>query len=211
VFVGLLGIGILAEWAMLVWKAGRSTVTRVLWVLFGLVYIGGASLLLANMRTEEADGVGLVLTFVGGVIATDIGAYFVGRLIGGPRIAPSISPSKTWAGLGGGIFAATVFLIVLGNFYSPVAENGWLRFDEPALMAFLGPVIAVVAQAGDFFESWLKRRAEVKDSGRLLPGHGGLLDRTDGLIAVLFVVGITMTLILVFALVAGEPLLPTPA
>ena len=105
--------------------------------------------------------------------ATDIFAYFAGRAIGGPKIAPRISPNKTWAGLIGGAAGG--------------AACGWLVanwFEMEAFFQYAGGPLAVVAQAGDFFESWLKRRAGVKDSGTLLPGHGGVLDRLDGLLAV---------------------------
>lgn len=107
--------------------------------------------------------------------ATDIGAYAAGRAIGGPRLAPRISPNKTWAGLAGGIAAAALL--------------GWLvaRLDIFALGApflWLGGAMALAAQAGDLYESWEKRRAGVKDSGTLLPGHGGVLDRVDGLLPV---------------------------
>lgn len=107
--------------------------------------------------------------------ATDIGAYAAGRAIGGPKLAPRISPNKTWAGLAGGVMAAAVV--------------GWLAAG-PAIFAlgspflWLGGAMAVAAQLGDLYESWEKRRAGVKDSGTILPGHGGLLDRVDGLLPV---------------------------
>lgn len=108
--------------------------------------------------------------------ATDIFAYFAGRSIGGPKLAPRVSPNKTWAGLGGGIVGAAVL--------------GWLVaawLDMGALFLFAGGLMGLVAQAGDLFESWLKRRAGVKDSGTILPGHGGALDRLDGLLPVVIV------------------------
>ena len=105
--------------------------------------------------------------------ATDIFAYFAGRAIGGPRLAPRVSPNKTWAGLGGGMAGAALF--------------GWLAaafFGLDAPFTWLGAPMGAVAQAGDLYESWEKRRAGVKDSGAILPGHGGVLDRLDGLLAV---------------------------
>ncbi len=105
--------------------------------------------------------------------ATDIMAYFAGRAIGGPKLAPGISPNKTWAGLIGGVAGAAVF--------------GWLMawyFEMEPLFRWLGGPMGAIAQAGDLYESWVKRRAGVKDSGTLLPGHGGVLDRLDGLLAV---------------------------
>jgi len=105
--------------------------------------------------------------------ATDIFAYFAGRAIGGPKLAPRISPNKTWAGLVGGMAGA--------------AACGWLLatwFQMEPFFLWAGAAMGLIAQAGDLFESWVKRRAGVKDSGTLLPGHGGVLDRLDGLLAV---------------------------
>jgi len=105
---------------------------------------------------------------------TDIGAYFAGRAIGGPKLAPRISPNKTWAGLLGGMAGAAVIGWIAAHF---------LRID--GIFLLLGAPMAALAQAGDLFESWIKRRAGMKDSGSILPGHGGLLDRLDGLLPVL--------------------------
>jgi phosphatidate cytidylyltransferase len=105
--------------------------------------------------------------------STDIGAYFVGRAIGKTKLAPAISPGKTVAGFWGGVAAAAV----LGGAWVYLTQLG------PALLV-LAPVFAMSAQAGDLLESWMKRRAGVKDSGNLLPGHGGVFDRLDGLIPV---------------------------
>jgi phosphatidate cytidylyltransferase len=116
----------------------------------------------------------------------DSGAYFAGRAIGGPKIAPSISPSKTWAGLGGGIVGAALVMGV-AHWCAPANSGG---AGVPALWALLLAIpVAVLAQAGDFLESWLKRRAGVKDSGAIIPGHGGLLDRVDGLMPVAILAG----------------------
>lgn len=108
--------------------------------------------------------------------ATDIFAYFAGRSIGGPKLAPRISPNKTWAGLGGGFLGAAV----VG------ALAAWF-FDLGSPFFYIGGPMGLIAQAGDLYESWLKRRAGVKDSGTILPGHGGVLDRLDGLLPVIFV------------------------
>jgi phosphatidate cytidylyltransferase len=105
--------------------------------------------------------------------ATDIFAYFAGRAIGGPKLAPRISPNKTWAGLIGGMAGA--------------ALCGWLAarfFELDAPFPWIGAIMGAIAQAGDLYESWEKRRAGVKDSGTIIPGHGGVLDRLDGLLAV---------------------------
>jgi phosphatidate cytidylyltransferase len=140
-------------------------------------YVGLPLIALLVMR-DRADGFLLTLwTFIV-VWATDIGAYFAGRAIGGPKLAPRISPAKTWAGLGGGVAAAW-------GAGALTASQGHL----PTALLYLGAPMAVLAQAGDLFESWLKRRAGVKDSGSILPGHGGALDRLDGLVPVAIVVG----------------------
>jgi phosphatidate cytidylyltransferase len=105
--------------------------------------------------------------------STDIFAYFAGRSIGGPKLAPRISPNKTWAGLAGGVIGAEIVGFVTGY---------WFDLGTPFLE--LGGLMGLIAQGGDLYESWLKRRAGVKDSGTILPGHGGALDRLDGLLPV---------------------------
>ncbi len=107
------------------------------------------------------------------VWATDIFAYFAGRAIGGPRLAPRLSPKKTWAGLAGGIVGAAA----LGYFAAQALDL------DPAFL-WLGGPFALLAQIGDLYESGVKRRAGVKDSGDSLPGHGGVLDRLDGMLPV---------------------------
>ena len=128
----------------------------------------------------------IVLAIVVAVIATDIGAYFAGRGIGGPKIAPRISPSKTWAGLAGGIVLAALMLAALAELTAP----GAVALRALATFASAGALAAVVAQTGDFFESWMKRKAGVKDSSNLIPGHGGVFDRVDGLLSVSFAAGV---------------------
>jgi phosphatidate cytidylyltransferase len=139
---------------------------------FGVVYVAFPALALIFLR-EQPDGLLLALWALATVWATDIGAYAAGRSIGGPKLAPSVSPNKTWAGLAGGVIAALAFGLLLWRFYD-------LRLQ----LALAGPILAVMAQIGDLYESWLKRQAGVKDSGKLLPGHGGVLDRLDGLVPV---------------------------
>jgi phosphatidate cytidylyltransferase len=180
----LVAVGVLYEWRALVRQFASGISALVIWNLAGILYLALAAAMLMFLRSR-ADGLASVLTVVLMVIATDVGAYFTGRAIGGPKIAPAISPSKTWAGLGGGMVASgavglLAYLIGNGN-----ASAGIL-----GVSAAIGVIVAVVAQAGDFFESWMKRRAGVKDSGSLIPGHGGLFDRVDGLLAVSFVLGI---------------------
>jgi phosphatidate cytidylyltransferase len=151
------------------------------WLSTGLLYAGLPAVALIWLR-QQPDGFALVMWTMGVVWATDIFAYFAGRAIGGPKIWTAISPNKTWAGLIGGMTAAALFSVLFARFAD---------WPQTALaMALIGALLAIVAQAGDFFESWLKRRAGVKDSGTLLGGHGGVMDRVDGLVPVCVVVAL---------------------
>jgi phosphatidate cytidylyltransferase len=184
-FIVLVALAALWEFVGLIGKAAGSSAVRVAGSVAALAYVGLAVWVLVRI-----DQVALILLMVGTVILVDIGAYFAGRTIGGPKIAPSISPSKTWAGLLGGVIGAT--LALLAYFGWGTAAAGYRNFSGlPMIFELLpfGAAIAVVAQVGDFFESWLKRRAGVKDSSHLIPGHGGVLDRVDGLLAVACVFG----------------------
>jgi phosphatidate cytidylyltransferase len=138
----------------------------------GTLYVGLPVLALLLIRRQE-EGLLWTLWVLPLVWMTDIGAYFAGRAIGGPKLAPRLSPNKTWAGLIGGVVLATAFAAVLH----------W-QFGLPLRLTLATPVLAVLAQAGDLYESGLKRKAGVKDSGSMLPGHGGVLDRLDGLVPV---------------------------
>jgi phosphatidate cytidylyltransferase len=126
---------------------------------YGLVYM------------REMNGVAAVLWVLGVVITSDVAGYFAGRILGGPKFWPAISPKKTWSGtVAGWICAAALG----GAFYA--AGYG------SALLIAISPVIAFAGQMGDIGESWLKRRAGIKDSSHLIPGHGGVLDRFDAVI-----------------------------
>lgn len=164
------GLGVAAAVAMLV-----GILSRRLTMAWGFLYIAipAFALLVLSWAWYGLVFWAMIVTW-----ATDIGAYFAGRTIGGPKLAPRISPNKTWAGLAGGVAAAGL--------------AGWLVagaeiFSLGAPFLWLGAPMAVLAQAGDLYESWEKRRAGVKDSGSLLPGHGGVLDRVDGLLPVALV------------------------
>ena len=160
------------EWSRMVGHWGLS------WRIYGFVYclVPAVALLWIRERAEY-EGIGqgfdlLIWVFLV-VWSTDIGAYFVGRAIGGAKLAPSISPNKTIAGLVGGVVSATLL------------AGAWVYYVQlPAQLLWLAVPFAVAAQMGDLFESGLKRRAGAKDSGTWLPGHGGLLDRLDGLVPV---------------------------
>lgn len=202
-FVVAIGLGVLVEWTRLYLAFAAGFPARLAWALGGSIYIAVASLTLVLLRQQ---GVTEALFPVLLVIATDVGAYFTGRRFGGPKIAPRISPSKTWSGLAGGMTASAIVAVLPALIWSP-ADHGALLLPLIAI----GLVAAIAAQAGDFFESWMKRRAGVKDSGTLIPGHGGLFDRVDGLLAVCFTIGVLMLGTVLLALARGESLLPSPA
>ena len=148
------------------------------WLCFGVLYIGVPCLAIVWLREQGAVltpdkpwSLAALLFFQ--VWATDTGAYLAGRAIGGPKLAPAISPTKTWSGLLGGMFCSA---LVMGG-----CASAW-GYAHSNLYFLAGLGLAVIAQAGDLFESRVKRRAGVKDSGHIIPGHGGILDRIDGLL-----------------------------
>lgn len=210
-FVCAVSVGVLYEWIRLARRATPGPGARAAWNFAGMFYVGvGAAMLL--FLHNDAFTRAPILTLLATVVAVDVGAYFTGRTLRGPKIAPSISPSKTWSGLMGGALGATCALFGSAR----LLQEGviWLTPEGPASGAvscfgtqpcwyatagmlpllgtclLTGTVVAVCAQIGDFFESWMKRRAGFKDSGNLIPGHGGFFDRVDGLLAVLFVLGL---------------------
>lgn len=149
-----------------------AIVTRMPKLGYGIAYCGLPAIALLTIRSLD-DGAMLVFWTLAIVWATDIGAYFAGRSIGGPKLAPVISPNKTWAGLIGGVVAALAVGLLFREFAG-----------LPLELVLASPILAVIAQIGDLYESMLKRQAGVKDSGTILPGHGGVLDRLDGLVPV---------------------------
>jgi phosphatidate cytidylyltransferase len=155
------------EWTRIVRGWGAA------WYASGFLYALLPALALLWIRERDAHGLALLIWVFIVTWATDIGAYFAGRAFGRRKLAPSISPGKTVEGLYGGIAAAAL----LGGAWVIGMELGM-----PLLI--LAPIFALAAQAGDLFESRMKRRAGVKDSGGWLPGHGGVLDRLDGLVPV---------------------------
>ncbi|NKL19942.1 phosphatidate cytidylyltransferase [Rhizobium leguminosarum] len=147
------------------------------WLPVGLFCAGATGLALAAIRSDDRAGLYAMLFVFAVVWATDILAYFVGRALGGPKLAPSISPGKTWSGAIGGAVSAVVAGVVLVHFLLPGAE---------IIAAGVAFVLSVCSQSGDLFESFIKRKFGVKDSSRLIPGHGGVMDRVDGLIFACF-------------------------
>jgi phosphatidate cytidylyltransferase len=167
----LAGLGVAVLFAGLTALGGGGTDRKLLG--FGVVYVAAGIAGLMWLRDLPGDGLALFLFAMLAVWATDIGAYAAGRTIGGPKLAPRVSPKKTWAGLIGGMISAALV--------------GWLvalaaGAAMPGLALLVGGLSAVVGQIGDLFESAVKRRYNVKDSGQLIPGHGGILDRIDGLL-----------------------------
>lgn len=191
--IGLVALAVLIEFTFLIAKIPTDRGRQAAAVLAGILYIGYAALVLVALPPVY------VAVLIGSVAATDTGAFFVGRAIGGPRIAPRISPSKTWAGLVGGTLAAAAWLVVsLATLGSAFASEQGIAFTagddfapgDVAVAALIGAGLAIAAQAGDFLESWIKRRAGVKDSSTLIPGHGGIFDRVDGMLPVAAIAGI---------------------
>jgi len=148
------------------------------WLAFGVLYVGLACLALIHLRGDAFAGRVNVLFLFLTVWASDIGAYAAGRAFGGPKIAPAVSPNKTWAGAAGGLFSA----VAVGGAAAYVMASAGMPAPTGRVLLVAGAV-GVLAQAGDLFESWIKRRFQVKDTSSLIPGHGGLLDRLDGVLA----------------------------
>lgn len=148
---------------------------------FAFPYIVLPAIALVWLRLDDAYGLICVFWLLFVVWATDTFAYFSGRGFGGPKLAPRVSPNKTWAGLIGGMVGAALVGIVTAL---------WFNLGSPAQLGLVSAFLAVVAQGGDILESALKRRAGVKDSGKLIPGHGGILDRVDGLVTAAIAAGV---------------------
>lgn len=165
----LLGFGLV--WWLARFRAGRDGPAA--WLAAGVLYIGLAGLSLIALRAHDAAGQASVLFLVLVVWASDIGAYAVGRALGGPRLWPAISPSKTWAGAAGGLLAAMLAGLAVAAVLGPAGVVAPM-----AAAALLG----TASQAGDLLESAIKRHFRVKDSSDLLPGHGGAFDRLDGVL-----------------------------
>jgi phosphatidate cytidylyltransferase len=144
-----------------------------IWTAIGFFYAAAALVASVLVRLDQGHGFVALIMVLLVVWVTDIGGYFAGRGIGGPKLWPRISPKKTWAGAIGG-FAASL-----------AVACGFVAFGlgKTVPMLLLGAALSVISQLGDLFESWVKRRFGVKDSSHIIPGHGGLLDRLDGFVA----------------------------
>ena len=160
---------------------------RRIWMLIGVMYVSTATIALLLLRGGEF-GLSLIFGLFIVVWATDIGAYFCGRLIGGPKLWKKISPKKTWSGSLGGLFCGVLCPVLVAW------ASGFQMLVEIAVYTL---VISFMAQVGDLAESGVKRNFDVKDSGKIIPGHGGILDRIDGLVA-------AAIFVLIFGLIVGD-------
>jgi len=170
-------VGVFA--GLMLWEWRRLTGGRAAWMALGIPYVLLPCLALIWLRDQSGDAFLVLILFVC-VWASDTGAYAAGRMIGGPKLAPRISPNKTWAGLFGAMAASAAVLLAALHWRGGAAPDGW----SLSTAAVLGAGIGLVGQAGDLFESWVKRRFGAKDSGTLIPGHGGALDRLDSMLFV---------------------------
>lgn len=178
---------VLGAGAIIAFVVAQIRGENALWQAGGTLYIGIPALAMIASRAVPANGAWLIVGLFLIVWATDTGALVAGNLIGGPKLVPVLSPNKTWAGTFGGIAAAAIveaiYVGILGG--------------NVVLASAYGAGLAVVAHAGDLFESWVKRSFHRKDSGSLIPGHGGMLDRID---STLFAVSAMAVLVLLFGL-----------
>ena len=165
--VGVLALLLANEWGNMVGK-------RPPWLALGVIYIAFSCWALWRLRLDPEWGRMTLFWLLAVVWGADTGGYFFGHGLRGPKLAPSISPNKTWSGFVGGTLVAA-----LGGW----AVVAYMKGDASLEIALFSAAIGVVSQVGDLFESWIKRRFGVKDSGSIIPGHGGLFDRVDGLVA----------------------------
>jgi phosphatidate cytidylyltransferase len=154
--------------------AAFASAPRRGWIAAGVPYAGAIGLSAVLLRSDSEWGFVAIVFLFAVVWITDIAAYFIGRAVGGPKLVPQISPNKTWSGAIGGALGAVIAAVLLARL-SGLASG--------VALAVVAASLSAVAQAGDVFESFIKRRFGVKDSGHLIPGHGGLMDRLDGFVA----------------------------
>ena len=154
-------------------KRGVTPASDAAWALFGVAWIGGGGAGVASMLTLDPGGLNFVVAFILIVAAGDIAAYFVGTNLGRHKLAPSISPGKSWEGFFGGVLGALLGGLLFGSLLDELTLQHGLT---------IGAICGLISPIGDLVESLVKREIGIKDSGRLLPGHGGFLDRIDAII-----------------------------
>lgn len=166
----------------------KNLTPRIAYMLIGGLYFL-LSFALFDLLRDGTSGLYLTVTLMVVIWASDTVAYIFGRLIGGPKMAPAISPNKTWAGMAGSMVGAasafTLMLLYPEKMPAMISEGISAVGTPVALLIFYGAVLGVIGQIGDLLESWIKRKAGFKDSGSLIPGHGGILDRIDALLLVI--------------------------
>lgn len=171
-----IGIAV-SEWVVLSQKSTQKLLYKISLIILGTLYLGFSYCEIISLRLLFTNGLVLTLGLLLTVWASDSGAYLFGKKIGGPKLTPTISPNKTWAGLLGSILCASATLVLWSHFFIPTASLF-------LTMAF-GAAMGLIGQSGDLLISYFKRKANVKDTGHLIPGHGGILDRIDALLLVL--------------------------
>lgn len=178
IFIFVLTVAAVFEWGRMALSGDKKAKDFVI-LSAGYLYILFAASAMIFLRLKNENGFALTLLVFGMIWATDICAYFSGKTIGGPKMAPKISPNKTWAGMIGGMLgSAGVAALFTLDAYRPAALDDWSLL----CMLILGACFAVIGQAGDLLVSAMKRKYGVKDTGHLIPGHGGVLDRIDALL-----------------------------
>ncbi len=196
-FAGAIGAVMFASWGLLgygaAWMAAcailsatrRRSLAGIVETAGGALYIGLPCAVFVWLR-RQPEGLAVVLVLFAVIWAADIFAYFGGKLIGGPKVAAGLSPNKTWSGIVAGVAAGALAGLGCGIVFgaSAALEGLWL---------LVGVVIAFTGLMGDLFESFLKRRFGVKDASKIIPGHGGVLDRIDGLMAATLLCGAIVT------------------
>jgi phosphatidate cytidylyltransferase len=173
-----LGGGLAAIVVLVLASAGLAAVRApggAAWSYLGVLYVSVPPIALVLLREDPDHGIAAIVLVMVMVWAADTFAYFFGRILGGPKLAPRISPKKTWAGLAGAMTGSALAGLLVGV---------WLAVPSLAGLVVVAALLALVEQAGDLFKSAMKRHYGVKDSGSLIPGHGGVIDRVDGLVAV---------------------------
>jgi len=163
------------EWINLTNHMKLAPLMHIVLVVVGFLYLGGSLYETATMH-QRMDGAFWTIVFMLCIWASDSGAYLFGKTIGGPKMTPNISPNKTWAGyVGALLFPALVLMIAI-----------YIQFNEILWGAFLvGAIVGICGQSGDLLISYMKRKANLKDTGKIIPGHGGILDRIDALLMAL--------------------------
>lgn len=170
-FLAVVAIILAAEWERMIRNLSHDHSVLMKWRGIGFLYITLPIASLLFIRFAD-DGLLLTLWMLAIVVASDVGAYFTGLIVGGPKLAPKISPKKSWSGMIGGLALASL----VGVAFSVISNNQVIEFWK------FSPVLSLISQGGDLLESYFKRQFGVKDSGNLIPGHGGLFDRMDSVI-----------------------------